>query len=139
MDDRSVIHNGTRPSSGRKSPFSRSVVLRSDNDEGPRTIGFPALPNDRPKKVWFDPPLAVICTLNGGAVCTDCVVLGIWDSGARLRVPDAGILTEFDLLFTSGPRPVRRRCKRLSVRGNVIDVEFKQTRPRYVMESGQDA
>ena len=113
-------------------------LVRSD-DKRPRTIGFPALQNDRQKRVWFDPPRSVICTLDGGAVCTDCLVLCIWDSGAKLRVRDASILTEFDLLFASGPRPVRRRCKRLSVRGNVMDVEFKRGAPCYVLESGQDA
>jgi hypothetical protein len=107
-------------------------LVRSD-DERPRTIGFPALQNDRRKEVWFDPPRSVICILDGGAVCTDCLVLCIWDGGAKLRVADGSILTEFDLLFASGPRPVRRRCKRRLVRGNVMDVEFKRTAPRYVL------
>lgn len=137
MDHHAGTHDGTRPSLTRNSSFFRSIVLRSD-DKGPRTLGFPALPNDRRKPVWFDPPRSVICTLDGGAVCTDCLVLGIWDGGARLRVQDASILTEFDLLFAPGPRPVRRRCKRLSVQGNVMDVEFKRTRPCYALESGQD-
>jgi len=34
---------------------------------------------------------------------------------------------------------VRRRCKRLSVCGNEMDVEFKQTTPSYVMKRGQEA
>lgn len=125
MHHHSATHNGNR-------------LVRSD-DERPRTIGFPAIQNDRRKRVWFDPPRSVTCTLDGGTVCTDCVVLCIWDSGATLRVGDVGILTEFDLLFASGPRPVRRRCKRLSVRGNVMDVEFKRRTPCYVLEAGQEA
>lgn len=130
--------NGNRHASAGKSAFSRSIILRSDHEER-RTIGFPALQNDRRKEVWFDPPRPVICTLNGGALSTDCLVLAIWEGGARLRVEDASIFTEFDVFFASGPMPVRRRCKRLSVRGNVVDVEFKQTKPDYVMKSGQDA
>lgn len=135
MDHYAGTHSGKRPSFARKSPLSRSIVLRSDDGQS-RTIGFPALQNDRPKRVWFDPPRSVICTLDGEEVCTDCLVLGVWDGGARLRVQDASILTEFDLLFAGGPRPVRRRCKRLSVSGNVVDVEFKRTTPCYLMESG---
>jgi hypothetical protein len=138
MADHSASHTGNRPSSARKSPCSRAIILRSD-DEGRRTIGFPALQNERLKRVWFDPPRSVICALNGGAVCTECLILGIWDSGARLCVRDDSILTEFDLLFASSPRPVRRRCKRLWVCGNVMDVEFKPTTPGYVTKSGQDA
>jgi hypothetical protein len=138
MHHHAADHNANRTSLARKSPFSRSIVLRSD-DEGPRTIGFPALQIDRRKQVWFDPPRPAICILNGGAVSTDCLVLGISDNGARLRIRDPSNLSEFDLLLASGPRPVRRRCKRLSLFGDVMDVEFKRTRPSYVMEGGQDA
>jgi hypothetical protein len=138
MDHHAATHSGNHPTSARKSPFSRSIILRS-NDEGRRTLGFPALQNNRGKRIWFDPPRSVICTLNGGVVNTDCFVLGIWDGGARLRVRDASILTEFELLFAPGPASVRRRCKRLSVCGNEMDVEFKQTTPSYVMKRGQEA
>jgi hypothetical protein len=137
MDDHSATHNGNRLSLARKSPCPRSIILRSD-DDGHRTTGLPALQKDKPKRVWLDPPWSIICILGGGAAPTDCLVLGIWDSGARLQVRDASILTEFDLLFASGPRPVRRRCKRRSVSGNVMDVEFMRMTPSYVMESGQD-
>lgn len=65
----------------------------------------------------------------------DCLVLGVWEHGARLRVRDARGLTEFDLIFSSGPKPVKRRCKRLSVRGNVVEVEFEKKKIRYVPEA----
>src|SRR6201999_2473120 len=108
MDHYAGTHSENRlASAGKSSPSSRSIILRSDGGK-PRTLGFPALQNDRRKRVWFDPPRSAICVLNGGAACTDCLVLGIWDSGARLRVRDASVLTEFDLLFASGPKPVRR-------------------------------
>jgi hypothetical protein len=137
MHHHSETQNKAPVSFAGESRLSRSIVLRS-NDDRVLTIGFPAIQNDRPKRVWFDPPRPAICTLDGGAVCTDCLVLSIWDGGARLRIEDPSVLTEFDLLFASGPRPVRRRCKRLMVRGNVMDVEFKRNVPSYVMESVQD-
>lgn len=117
---------------------SGNRLVRS-NEVRPRTLGFPALQNDRPKKVWFDPPRPVTCTIEGGVVCTDCLVLCIWDFGAKLRFRDASILTEFDLFFATGPMPVKRRCKRRLVRGNVMHVEFKREPPDYFSESGQDA
>lgn len=135
MPHHSATQDDNRASSG-KIPVPRAIVLRSGH-AARRTLGFPALP-DGPKRVWFDPPRLGICTLDGGAAATDCLVLGIWDGGARLRVRDARLLTEFDLLFASGPKPVKRRCKRLLVRGQIIDVEFKRTTPCYVMESGPE-
>ena len=102
-------------------------------------MGFPTLQDERRKRVWFDPPWGGRCRLDAGAVCTDCLVLGIWEDGARLRVRDAGAFTEFDLLFSSGPRAVRRRCKRVSVHGDVMDVEFKRNTPGYWLEFEQKA
>ncbi|HEU5092206.1 MAG TPA: hypothetical protein VFT30_05950, partial [Nitrospira sp.] len=138
MDHHAATDYGNRVLTGRSSsPLSRSTVLRS-RDGGTRTIGFPALQNERQKRVWFDPPRSAICKLDGGAQCADCLVLGVWDSGARLRIEDTSIPAEFDLLFASGPKPVRRRCKRLSVCGDVMDVEFKRTKPSYVLDTGQE-
>lgn len=133
MDHHAANYSENRPSPGKRNPVFRAVVLRSESGKL-RTIGFPAL-RESAKKVWFDPPRPAICTLDGGADCTDCLVLGIWDSGARVRIEDASFLDEFDLLFTSGPRPVRRRCKRVSVRGDVIDIVFKRTTPSHMLET----
>jgi hypothetical protein len=134
MPSHSSTHNENQSSPASDNSLNRSIILRC-KDKGPRTIGFPAIRNDRRKTVWFDPPRPVKCTLDGREICTDCLVLGIWEGGARLRVRNPSLLTEFDLLFAPGPRPVRRRCKRLRVRGNVMDVEFKQTTPGYALES----
>ena len=110
------------------SPIRRSVVLQAA-EIAPAALRS-TVQNTRRKKVWLDPPWPVVCAYDGGTVRIDGLLLGIWDHGARLRVNDASPLTEFDLLLASGPRPVTRRCKRLSVWGCVIDVEFKPRAPQ---------
>src|ERR1700727_260018 len=94
------------------------------NNQKLRTLGFPALQNGERKTVRFDPPRSAICISPDGLLCTNCLVIGVWEKGARLHVQDAQALNEFVLLFATAPRPVTRRCKRVSVRGNLIDVEY---------------
>ena len=122
-----AIQDGHRLPLAETSSVRRSIVLRSTNDGQAATR--PAKDEKR-KRVWFDPPRPVVCTLDSGATLADCVVLGIWETGARLRVQDARLLKEFDLHFALGPRPVMRRCKRLLVQGDVMDVQFQLRSPR---------
>ena len=122
QDSAAAVRNGTLSSSTARNSTRRAIVLRSVDE-----ITAPAVPTvkkARQKTVWLDPPWPVLCILNGEAAEAECVVLAIWDGGATLRARDVSQLTEFDLQFSSGPRPVRRRCKRSVVRGNVMDVEF---------------
>jgi hypothetical protein len=133
MNDRAATQIDNRSSAGGRSPFFHSPVLRS-NEKGRQTLGFPSLQANKRKTVWFDPPRCAVYTFDGGAAYTDCLVLGIWDGGAKLRVRNGDIPVEFDLLFALGPRPVWRRCKRSSTCDNVMDVEFKKATPRFVME-----
>jgi hypothetical protein len=122
--------NGNHSSLAAINPARRSIVLSSADQEFAEVRPI----EKRRKSVWLDPPWPVVCTLDEEAVRIDCLVLGIWDSGARLRVPDASKLTQFDLLFASGPTTVMRRCKRLLVQGNVIDVEFQPKTPKYLLQ-----
>lgn len=94
-----------------------------------QTLGFPALQNGKRKTVRFDPPRSAICVSTDGQLCTECLVISVWDQGARLHVQDAQALTEFALLFATSPKPVTRQCKRVSVRGNLIDVEYTREYP----------
>jgi hypothetical protein len=45
MDDHSATHDGNRPSSARKSPFSRAIILRSDDEDVERS--FVGMDKDR--------------------------------------------------------------------------------------------
>src|SRR5690348_13190298 len=90
MESNSAAQNDARTSSSGRSRSPESIVLGS-HDSGPRTLGFPALQNDRTKRVWFDPPWPGLCLLDGGTGSTDCVVLGVWENGARIRVRDPRI------------------------------------------------
>ena len=64
----------------------------------------------------------------------DCLVLSVRDNGAQLqlRVHD---LSEFFLLFTSSVKPVYRRCKRVSVRGDEIEVEYQRREPSFALDA----
>jgi hypothetical protein len=123
QDSVAATATGTHSSSGVKTPTRRAIVLRSADES--TTPAASTVKTTRQKTVWLDPPWPVLCIINGEASNVECLVLAIWDGGATLRTKDVNLLTEFDLQFSSGPRPVRRRCKRSVVRGNVMDVEFK--------------
>ncbi|WP_147407755.1 hypothetical protein [Rhodopseudomonas palustris] len=127
QDDALALQGGNQSSRAVDSPIRRAVVLRSV-DETPAAV-CPTVKRPLQKRVWFDPPRPVVCALDEGAT-VECVVLGIWNSGARIRAQSPRLLTEFNLLFASGPAPVWRRCKRLVVRGDVVDVEFLPKTPR---------
>lgn len=61
----------------------------------------------------------------------DCLVISVWNRGARLQVEDAHALSEFTLFFATDPRPVTRQCKRIATRGKLIDVEYVREVPSY--------
>jgi hypothetical protein len=113
----------TSPSKSEKVPLARAVVLHEDDKL--RTVGFPALHQMEAKRVTFASPLYAKCMSIDGVWATDCLVLSVWDTGARLQVRRPGDLTEFYLLFTSSFRPVFRQCRRVSAWGNVIQVEYQ--------------
>jgi hypothetical protein len=114
-----------------------NFAVHQKNDR-PRTLGFPALQSGSEKTVWFDPPRSAICISPDGLRCTDCRVISVWDRGARLDVEDAQALTEFVLLFATAPRPVMRQCKRVAVRGKLIDVEYVRDVPSYAKHMEYD-
>jgi hypothetical protein len=105
-------------------------AVHHKNDR-PRTLGFPALQSGSEKTVRFDPPRSAICISPDGLRYSDCLVISVWDRGARLDVEDAQALTEFVLLFATAPRPVMRQCKRVTVCGKLIDVEYVRDVPSY--------
>jgi hypothetical protein len=109
--------------------------MHHKNDK-PRTLGFPALQHGKTKQVRFDPPRPALCITADGLLRSDCCVISVWDQGARLYVQDVRAFTEFTLLFSTAPKPVTRQCKRVAVRGNVIDVEYTREAPSYAKHMG---
>jgi hypothetical protein len=71
-----------------------------------------------------------------GLWTTNCWTLGVWDTGAQLEVSLPGGITEFYLLFTSHPRPVSRLCRRISTRGNIIEVAYLRKQPAFLQDAG---
>ncbi len=140
-EQEAVMHHGqatqskNEPLSGPKTGSSRAIA-QPQNGQKPRTLGFPALQSEKIKRVRFDPPRSALCISPDGLLCTDCLVISVWEHGARLRVQEVQALTEFVLLFPSGPRPVTRQCKRVSVRGNLIDVEYSREPQCYAKHMG---
>lgn len=118
-------------------PQSREPSLvraKKSSRRQPQTIGFPALRTE-PKRVKFDPPLSAKCTSIDGVWSDNCLVVAVWDSGARLQVTWIDELDEFFLLFTSSVKPVYRRCKRVWIRGGEIEVEYQRNRPSFVLDA----
>jgi hypothetical protein len=106
----------------------------SDPAKGrPQTLGFPAL-RAKPKRVTFTDPLDARCVALDESWSTDCQVLSVWDGGARLLVRDPQDLTRFFLIFASGPKPVFRRCRRVWVRGNKLEVNYERQQPCFALE-----
>jgi hypothetical protein len=73
-----------------------------------------------------------------GLWTTNCWALSVWDTGAQLEVVLPGDLSEFYLLFTSPPRPVSRMCRRVSTRGNIIEVAYLRKQPAFLRNAGMD-
>jgi hypothetical protein len=73
-----------------------------------------------------------------GLWSTNCLVFSVWDTGALLEVSLPGDLTEFYLLFTFPPRPVSRQCRRVSTRGNLIEVACLRKQPAFLLNAGLD-
>lgn len=118
-------------------PQSREASLvrtKRSSLSQPQTIGFPALRTE-PKRVKFDPPLSAKCASIDGIWSDDCVVVEVWDGGARLHVSWTDDLEQFFLLFTSSVKPVYRRCKRVWTRGGEIEVEYQRKRPSFALDS----
>jgi hypothetical protein len=69
-----------------------------------------------------------------GVCCTDCLVLSVWDTGAQLQVGRPGDLAEFYLVFTSSPKPVFRRCKRVGICGDLIEVAYQSKQPDFLLK-----
>ncbi|QPF92560.1 hypothetical protein [Bradyrhizobium commune] len=118
-------------------PQSRKASLvrtKKGSCDQPQTIGFPALRTE-PKRVKFDPPLSAKWASIDGIWSDNCVVVAVWDSGARLRVRSTDELDEFFLLFTSAVNPVFRRCKRVWRSGEEIEVEYQRKKPSFVLDA----
>ena len=101
----------------------------------------PVEPKKEPKIVTFDPPLDAQCMSVDGTWRIDCLVLAVWERGARLEVKRPKVLTQFSeffLLFSSFQKPVFRHCKRVWTRGYEIGVEYQQKQATYLrhMEYG---
>jgi hypothetical protein len=127
----------TLPVEPGKVSLPRAVILAS-KDENKQTLGFPPFNLAEPKHVTFSTPLCARCVSVDGLWSTNCLVLSVWDTGAQLEASLPGDLTEFYLLFTYPPRPVSRQCKRVSTRGNVIEVACLQKQPAFLLNAELD-
>jgi hypothetical protein len=108
-------------------------------DRNKQTLGFPPVNPAQPKRVIFSTPLCARCVSADGLRSANCLVLCVWDTGARLQVSLPGDLTEFQLLFTSSQKPVSRQCRRVSTWGNVIEVAYLRKQPTFVLNAGLDS
>lgn len=97
------------------------------------TFGFPPLRTE-PKRVTFSHPLEAQCIALDESWSTGCQVLSVWDGGARLATENPKDLTSFFLIFVSSPKPVFRRCKRVWVRGNQLEVSYERQPPCFALE-----
>ncbi len=109
------------------------------NDRNKQTLGFPPVNLAKPKRVIFSTPICARCVSIDGLWSTDCMVLGVWDTGAQLQANLPGNLTEFHLLFTASQKPVSRQCRRLSTWGNVIEVAYLRKQPAFLRNAGLDS
>lgn len=98
-----------------------------------RTFGFPALRTES-KRVTFTPPLYARCVALDGSWSTDCRVLIVSNDGARLLVRNPEGLNMFLLFFVSSPKPVFRRCRRIWVRRNELEVSYERLQPSFALE-----
>ncbi len=101
----------------------------------------PVEPKKEPEIVTFDPPRDAQCMSIDGTWRIDCLVLSVWDGGARLKVKRPKVLTQFSeffLLFTSSQKPVFRHCKRVWTRGYEIGVEYQRKQATYLRHMEYD-
>jgi hypothetical protein len=127
-----VLHEQDRNES-----LPRAIVLHK-KDTNKQTLGFPTFNLAEPKRVIFSTPLCARCVSADRLWSTNCLVLSVWDTGAQLEVSLPGDLTEFYLLFTFPPRPVSRQCRRVSTRGNVIEVAYLRKQPAFLLNTELD-
>jgi hypothetical protein len=123
---------------GANDSLPRAVGLHV-KDRRARTLGFPPLKPSEPKRVIFSSPLCARCVSADGLWSTNCLVLCVWDTGAQLQVKLPSNLTDFQILFTSSQRPVFRQCKRVSARGDVIEVAYLQKQPAFLLNAEMDS
>ncbi|MGY3583433.1 hypothetical protein ACVIGB_007502 [Bradyrhizobium sp. USDA 4341] len=131
---------GNRPKTMQAEPndsFPRAVGLHK-KDRNRQTLGFPPLNLAEPKRIMFSTPLCAKCVSVDGSWSTKCLVLCVWETGAQLQASLPGDLTQFRLLFTSSQRPVSRQCRRVSTRGNVVEVAYLRTQPAFVLKAELD-
>jgi hypothetical protein len=131
MYDRQATQSGIIPPLESENAQPPRAIILHDHALKPRTIGFPALQRTEPKIVRFASPLYARCMSLDVVWCTDCLILSVWDAGAELQVRRPGDLTEFYLLFTSSPRPVFRRCRRIRTWGDVMEAAYQKKRPDF--------
>jgi hypothetical protein len=115
----------------------RAIGLRKKDKKG-QTLGFPPLKLAEPKRIIFSAPLCARCVSADGLWSTNCLVLCVWDTGAQLKISLPGDLTQFYLLFTPPPRPVSRQCRRVSTRGDVIEVAYLRKQPAFLLNTELD-
>ena len=97
--------------------------------------------NKQPKIVTFPFPLDAQCMSIDGMRRIDCLVLAVWEEGARLKVDRPQVLakfSEFFLLFTSSQKPVFRQCKRVATRGYEIELEYHQKQAAHLSHMEYD-
>lgn len=115
---------------------ARFVITSELNDYKLASSSPPIVAKKQPKIVTFDPPLNAQCTSIDGTRREGCLVLSVWDGGARLRLKEPTALaqfSEFFLLFTLSQKPVFRDCKRVWTHGYEIEVEYRQKQASYLM------
>lgn len=121
------------PQQARQDRLPRAIVLHGNGDTS-QTLGFPSTGPERQKRVWFNPPRTGICLIDHEGLRFDCLVLGVWEDGARLMVRDAPALDDFVLAFTNGPRPVKRPCRVVCANANILDVAYTGKFPKYTWD-----
>ena len=128
-----------RPQIGRPARFVITSELRGYESANSSPPIEPT--KKQPKIVTFDYPLGAKCMSSDGMLRIDCLVLAVWEGGARLKVEHPQVLaelSEFFLLFTSSQKPVFRQCKRVWTRGYEIEVEYHQKQAAHLSHMEYD-
>jgi hypothetical protein len=118
-------------------PLARSMRTPKPSCYRLVTEGFPAETKQAPKRVNFDPPRLARCVSTDGNWSTDCEVMTVWESGARLRTKEPSRLDEFVLQFAWSTAVVSRRCRMAWCRGEEVCVDYVRKRASYSMEHDQ--
>lgn len=77
----------------------------------------------------FDPPRPARCSSLDGTWSTDCLILSVWETGARLLLQRPTSIVDLLIAFSSGPMPVFRQGRRTRTNGNELEVEYKREKP----------